>query len=198
VKATTAPGEYKQVSAAILGTDPSLPEVWVNAHDNHRNTGVANNLTGVGATIEVARVLRKLIAAGVRPRPARTIRFMWGAEHMASTYGIYAHPERRERFLAMLNVDMVGYHQERAKAVMNLYRTPYSRPHFLSDVAEELMRSMGRANTISLRNRREVSQLAKLGPFLFHLTSRHNIRRIKATFALESAERLLSRAGRSD
>ena len=51
VKATTGTGEYKQVTAVIPGTDPSAPEVWVKAHDNYRNTGGGNNLTGVGATI---------------------------------------------------------------------------------------------------------------------------------------------------
>lgn len=152
VKATTGPGEYKQVSAAIPGSDPAQPEVWINAHDNHRNTGGANNLTGVGATIEVARVLHTLIAGGVLPRPVRTIRFLWGAEHYASVYNFYKHPDRRERVFSMLNVDMVGFHQERAKAIFRLYRLPYSRPHFLSDVAEEFVRSVGHANTISISN----------------------------------------------
>jgi hypothetical protein len=44
----------------------------------------------------------------------------------------------------------------------------------------------------------EVSEFAKLRPFLFHLTSRENIRRIKGTWALESAERLLALVGRLD
>ena len=153
VKATTGTGEYKQVTAVIPGTDPSAPEVWVKAHDNYRNTGGGNNLTGVGATIEIARVLHKLIADGVIPRPRRTIRFLWSAEHYGSIYQFFKHPERLGRALALLNVDMVGYHQERAKAVFRLYTLPYSRPHFLSDVTETFMRSVGEANSISLRNR---------------------------------------------
>jgi hypothetical protein len=152
VKATTGTGEYKQVNAAIRGSDPSLPEVWIQAHDNYRNTGGGNNLTGVGVTVEIARVLRTLIAAGTLPPPRRTIHFTWGAEHYASVYSLYAHPERRAHVLSMLDVDMVGLHQERSKAVFRLARLPYSMPHFLSDVAEDFVHSVGHANSTSLGN----------------------------------------------
>ena len=151
VRAATSAGEYKQVTAVIPGSDRSLPEVWVNAHDNYRNTGGGNNLTGVGATVEIARVLNTLIARGTLPRPRRTIRFLWGAEHFSSLYNFFTHPDRIARVLAFLNVDMVGYHQERAKAVFHLYRLPHSLPHFLSDVAESFVETVGRANTVSVR-----------------------------------------------
>jgi aminopeptidase YwaD len=157
VKATTGPGEYKQVNALIRGSDPSLQEVWVNAHDNYRNTGGGNNLTGVGTTIEIARVLRTLVANGTLPQPRRNIRFLWGAEHYSSVYNFYKHPDKRGRVLSMLNVDMAGYHQKRASSVFRVYRLPYSMPHFLNDVAEEFLRSVGRANSISIRNSDVVS-----------------------------------------
>jgi aminopeptidase YwaD len=150
VKATMGPGEYKLVNAVIPGSDRSLPEVYVWAHDNYRNSGGANNLSGVGATLEMARVLNTLIAQGKLPQPRRSIRFCWGAEHYASTYNFFKDPAERHRVLAMLNVDMTGFHQERAKSVFRLYRTPYSRPHFVNDVAEDFMRSVGRANSTSL------------------------------------------------
>jgi hypothetical protein len=153
VKATTGSGEYKQVSATVRGSEPNLPEIWIKAHDNYRNTGGGNNLTGVGATMEMARVLATLVREGALARPRRTIRFLWSAEHYGSIYQFFKHPERLGQALLLLNVDMVGYHQERAKAVFRLYRTPYSRPHFLNDVAQEFMRSVGEANTISIRNR---------------------------------------------
>lgn len=151
VRAATGAGEYQQVSAVIPGSDRSLPEVWVNAHDNYRNTGGGNNLTGVGATVEIARVLNTLITRGALPRPRRTIRFLWGAEHYSSVYNFFTHPERVARVLSFLNVDMVGYHQERAKAVFHLYRLPHSLPHFLSDVTEEFVEAVGRANRVSVR-----------------------------------------------
>jgi rhodanese-related sulfurtransferase len=153
VRATTGPGEYKQVSAVIPGTDPSLREVWIKAHNNYRNTGGANNLTGVGATLEMARALQRLIAAGALERPRRTIRFFWSAEHYGATYQFHRHPEWRERVLGLLNVDMTGFHQAKTGAAMWLYRLPHSLPHFLSDVAEEFLRSVGEANAIRLASR---------------------------------------------
>ncbi|MFN0182036.1 MAG: M28 family peptidase [Gemmatimonadales bacterium] len=152
VRTAMGPGEYKVVNAVIPGTERDLPEVYIYAHDNYRNTGGANNLSGVGTTVEIARVLNTLIADGRLPRPRRTIRFLWGAEHYGSIYNLFSDPAERNRILAMLNVDMAGFHQERAKAIFRMYRLPYSHPHFLSDVAEDFMHSVGRANSTAIRN----------------------------------------------
>jgi hypothetical protein len=152
VKTAMGPGEYKVVNAVIPGTDRSLQEVYIYAHDNYRNTGGGNNLSGVGTTVEIERVLSTLIKQGKLPQPRRTIRFLWGAEHYGSIYNLFGDPEERKRILAMLNVDMAGFHQERAKAVFRMYRLPYSHPHYLSDVAEDFMHAVGRANAISIRN----------------------------------------------
>jgi aminopeptidase YwaD len=151
VRATTGPGEYKQVSALIPGTDPEAKQVWIKAHTNHRNTGGGNNLTGVGATIEIARVLHRLIEEGVLPRPRRSIRFLWSAEHFGSTYELFEHPERRSRVFTFFSVDMTGFDAEKVDGYFRMYRLPYSRPHFLSDVGQELVEDVGLANSISAR-----------------------------------------------
>jgi aminopeptidase YwaD len=151
VKATTGAGEYKQVSALIPGTDPSAKQVWIKAHTNHRNTGGGNNLTGVGATIEIARVLHRLIEEGALPRPRRSIRFLFSAEHFGSTYELHQHPERRARVFTFFSVDMTGFDAEKVDGYFRMYRLPYSRPHFLSDVGQEIVESVGRANSTSAR-----------------------------------------------
>jgi hypothetical protein len=110
--------------------------------------GAQDDGASVIACLQAVALMKKL---GLQPR--RTIRFLWSAEHYGSIYQFYKHPDRLGRALALLNVDMVGYHQERAKAVFRLYTLPYSRPHFLSDVTEMFMRSIGLANSISIRNR---------------------------------------------
>lgn len=151
VKATTGPGEYKQVEGVILGTDPALKEIWVKAHTNYRNTGGGNNLTGVGATLEISRVLNKLIANGTLARPRRTIRFLYSAEHFGSTYQFYQYPDRLARPLTFFSVDMTGFNQDKVDGLLRVYRTPHSKPHFLSDVAEDMTHAVGRANASSGR-----------------------------------------------
>ncbi len=152
VRADVGAGNYNVVRAEIPGTNPELPVVLVYAHDNSRNTGGANNLTGVGCNLEVARVLTTLIAQGKIQRPARTIRFMWGPEHYGITEHFRGHPDDMARIEAMVNVDMIGYSQSRAGAVFHLYRTPWSHPSFVNDVVQEFVERMGDENSISIRN----------------------------------------------
>jgi len=152
VQADTGPGEYPEVRAEIPGTDASLPVILVYAHDNSRNTGGANNLTGVGCTLEVARLLSNLVSTGALPRPRRTIRFMWGSEHYGITYHFHEHPEDLQRILAMINIDMIGYNQQSSQAVFHLYRSPHSNPSFLDDAVQAFVDSVGAENTIAIRN----------------------------------------------
>src|SRR5882762_3920979 len=152
VEVETGPGEYPEVRAEIPGTDPSLPAILVYAHDNSRNTGGANNLTGVGCTLEVARLLSNLVSTGTLPRPRRTIRFMWGSEHYGITYHFHEHPEDLQRILAMINIDMIGYDQQSSGAVFHLYRSPNSNPSFLDDAVQAFVDKVGVENTIAIRN----------------------------------------------
>ena len=152
VEADTGAGAYPEVSAEILGTEPGLPVVLVYAHSNSRNTGGANNLTGVGCTLEVARLLNSLITRGLLPRPRRTIRFMWGAEHYGITNHFHAHMADLDHVLAMINVDMIGFNQQTSRAMLHLTRSPDSNPSFLDDVVQAFLEQVGHENTISLRN----------------------------------------------
>jgi aminopeptidase YwaD len=152
VEADTGPGEYPEVRAEIPGTEPSLPVILVYAHDNSRNTGGANNLTGVGCTLEVARLLGNLVSTGTLPRPRRTIRFMWGSEHYGLTYHFHQSPDDLKRILAMVNIDMIGYDQQSSRAVFHLYRSPHSNPSFLDDVVQAFVDKVGAENTIAIRN----------------------------------------------
>jgi hypothetical protein len=152
VRADVGAGNYNVVRAEIPGSQPKLPAVLLYAHDNSRNTGGANNLTGVGCNLEVARILTTLIASGEIPRPLRTIRFMWGPEHYGITEHFRAQPHDAEQILAMVNVDMIGYSQSRAGAVFHLYRTPWSHPSFINDLVQEFVERIGNENTISIRN----------------------------------------------
>jgi hypothetical protein len=154
VEAETRAGRYSQVHAVLKGTEPELPELWIQAHTNYRNTGGGNNLTGLGATLDLARSLSKLVSEGRLPRPRRSIRFTWGPEHMAVIYYLHERPEALSRILAYLNLDMVGDHQFLSESVLRLYRTPNSLSSFLNDVVEEMFDLVGAGNSISIRQGR--------------------------------------------
>jgi hypothetical protein len=147
VDAETTAGYYPQVHAVIRGTEPGLSEVWIQAHPNHRNSGGGNNLTGVGATIDLARTLASLIREGVLDQPRRNIRFLWGAEHAAILAYFHQNPDAVPTVLAMLNLDMVGDDQDRSESYLRLYRTPHSLPSFVNDVVQEMFEIVGTGNS---------------------------------------------------
>jgi aminopeptidase YwaD len=151
VKASTGPGAYRQVSATLPGSDPAAKEIWIKAHDNFRNTGGGNNLTGVGAVIEMARLLNTLIANGTLPRPRRTIRFLFSAEHYGEMLMFRNHPDLPGRILGFFSVDMVGFNQAKVRGVPRLALMPFSKPHFVSEVCEHFFRAVGDANTNTSR-----------------------------------------------
>ena len=150
---TRRDGYYPQVHATIPGTEPDLPAVWIQAHNNYRSSAGGNNLTGVGVTVDLARTFASLMADGRLPRPRRNIHFVWGAEHKAIIYYFYQYPEAIPSVLAFLNLDMVGDHQELSNSILRLYRTPYSTPSFVNDVVQEMFETVSAGNTTSLRHR---------------------------------------------
>lgn len=108
----------RNVLGMIRGNDPRLKEevVVIGAHFDHLGTegsgtiyhGADDNASGVSALIETARLL-KAGESGLR----RTVIFaafdaeekgLWGSSHFVSTTG------EHEDIVAMLNMDMVGWH----------------------------------------------------------------------------------------
>jgi hypothetical protein len=168
VEAETRGGDYPQVHATIPGTEPELAEVWILAHTNHRNSGGGNNLTGVGATLDAARTLAKLIKEGKLAPPRRSIRFVWGAEHIATQYYFHQHPEAVDSVLALLNLDMVGDHQVLSESILRLYRTPDSLPSFINDVVQEMFEAVAAGNAYSLVTGRRLMDLSS--KFLLPIT----------------------------
>ena len=77
---------------------------------------------------------------------------MWGSEHYGITYHFHQHPDDLARILAMINIDMIGYNQQSARAVFHLYRSPHSNPSFLDDAVQAFVDKVGSENTIAIRN----------------------------------------------
>lgn len=137
VKATRRIGQYDFVTAVIKGADPQLSqqEIVFTCHLDHQRPGANDNASGSVTILEVARTLQRLIAEGRLPRPARTIRFIWGPEIEGSLAVLTQRPELARRIVADIHMDMVGGGPV-TKSLFHVSRSPKSLPSFVSDVGE--------------------------------------------------------------
>jgi hypothetical protein len=142
VKTTTYPGKMNVVSGLIPGSDPSAGEIILVAHafETIATPGANDNCSGVGATLEIARTLARLIRAGELPAPRRAIRFLWVPEISGSSAYMFKHPELQDRLVAALNFDMAGADTKATDTYLRLKMTPDSRPSYLNDLVASLLR----------------------------------------------------------
>lgn len=130
------------ISAAIPGTDPGAGELFIVAHAFERppTPGASDNNSGVAVTLEIGRTLAELIRRGELARPRRTIRFLWVPEISGSRAFMYANPELSDRIIAAMNYDMPGEDLEETDSYLRMKKTPDSRPSYLNDLLEDLLR----------------------------------------------------------
>jgi aminopeptidase YwaD len=136
VKAEVTPGKWTVVTAVIPGTDANAGEVVFSCHLDHQRPGANDNASGCVTILEAARVLNRLIASGKLPRPARTLRFIWGPEVEGTMAFLSAHPEIRRALRADVHMDMVGGDPYKNKSILHVTETPWSLPSFVTDVGE--------------------------------------------------------------
>ena len=130
------------ISAAIPGTDPGAGELMIVAHAFERppTPGASDNNTGVAVTLEISRTLAELIRRGELAQPRRTIRFLWVPEISGSRAFMYANPGLEDRIIAAMNYDMPGEDLEKTDSYLRMKKTPDSRPSYLNDLMEDLLR----------------------------------------------------------
>lgn len=118
-------GSCDTISAALMGTDPSLPEVMAYGH--LYEPGANDNASGCGVLLELAKALNHAISRGILPRPRRTIRFIMGYECTGSMGYLASHPERRALCCAV--ADMVGT-EDIDRTHLTLWHNPLSNWSF--------------------------------------------------------------------
>jgi aminopeptidase YwaD len=92
--------------AEFPGTRRPEDRVVLVAHV--QEPGANDNASGCGTLLAAALGLKRAIAEGAVPAPARTITMLWGDEIRASTAWIAADPLRAIRVFAMMSLDMTG------------------------------------------------------------------------------------------
>ena len=132
-------GVMHTVSAALEGTDPTAPEIFMYGH--LYEPGANDNAAGAAAILHLAQVLAKAVTDGMLPRPKRTIRFAMGYECGGSMGYMAAHCD--QPVLCSIVVDMIGT-EKGDNAIMGLRYDPLSNWSFadgalfgLSHIAQE-------------------------------------------------------------
>ena len=136
VKAEVTNGHWTVVTATIPGTDPHAGEVVYSCHLDHQRPGANDNASGCVTILESARVLNHLIGSGKLPRPARTLRFIWGPEVEGTMAFLSEHPDIRRSLRADIHMDMVGGDPYKNKSILHVTETPWSLPSFVTDVGQ--------------------------------------------------------------
>ncbi|RMD86494.1 MAG: DUF4910 domain-containing protein [Calditrichaeota bacterium] len=139
------------VVAHIRGSERPDEELVFSAHLDHPKESANDNASGSAAILDIARTLKELIDSGRLPRPKRSFRFLWVPEWYGTMAYIDAHPELKGpelggRFLANLNLDMVGEHLELIHSKLLITRTPDSIPSVLNEVVAEMAKMVDGMN----------------------------------------------------
>jgi hypothetical protein len=131
-------GTHDVVCGIVRGAELADEEIWVTAHS--AEPGALDNASGVALTLEVARLLESLIAAGAIPRPRRTIRLLNAYE----CYGFFGYLEKVERPhlpLAGLNVDSIGARPSVCQGRVEWHSTIPMSARFVDWVGETVLRA---------------------------------------------------------
>ena len=113
----TAVRELRTVVATIVGAERPEEVVYVVAHVS--GSGANDNAAGAAAVVELARTIKRSIAAGAIERPRRSIRFVFGNEAEA---GGTALDNASDTPVAGIVADMIGASYARTGAICLLER----------------------------------------------------------------------------
>ncbi|HEY7599735.1 MAG TPA: DUF4910 domain-containing protein, partial [Candidatus Limnocylindrales bacterium] len=148
VRSHFADGAIEAVTAQIASEIDE--QVLLVGHLCHPAPMANDNASGAAAVMEAARALNTLIASGRLPKPRRGIRFLWIPE-MTGTYAyLAAHEAELPRFVAGLNLDMVGEDQDQTGSSWLLVRTSDAMPSFAAPLLEAIREGFfGEAHSFS-------------------------------------------------
>jgi len=147
VEAEVGPGNWTVVSAVVPGSDANAGEVVFSCHLDHERPGANDNGSGCVTILEAGRIIARLVASNVIPRPRRTMRFIWGPEVEGTMAYLARHPEIRQRLVANIHMDMVGGDPFKNKSVFHVTATPWSLPSFVTDVGTVMMETIQQGAT---------------------------------------------------
>lgn len=145
VKSQQVPDYKEQMTVGLIkGAEFPDEELVFTAHlfEGFAMQGANDNMSGVTAVLETARVLRKLTAEGKVPPLKRSVRFLFVPEIFGTRAYLDKFPETAAKFFAVINHDMVGEGLVKNLSFFRLIQTPWSLPTYLNDVASSFIEGM--------------------------------------------------------
>ncbi len=109
------------VVAEVRGTSRAHERFVFSAHV--QEPGANDNASGVGAQLEMARVMAQLLAEGM-PRPARTLTMLWGLEIRSTDRFITQDSARARDIRWGMSLDMVGEDTEKTGGTFLIEKMP--------------------------------------------------------------------------
>ncbi len=109
------------VVAEVRGTSHAQERFVFSAHV--QEPGANDNASGVGAQLEMARVMARLLAEGM-PRPARTLTMLWGLEIRSTDRFITQDSVRARDIRWGMSLDMVGEDTEKTGGTFLIEKMP--------------------------------------------------------------------------
>jgi len=139
-EAKSYPKKLEVVTALIPGTDLAGQEFLFVAHlyEGIAKQGANDNYSGCVCELEAGRAIIQLQKEGKIPALRRSIRFIWVPEIEGTDAYLKRFKEEKERIIAGINMDMVGEGLTKCHTIFRVSRTPYSLPHFVNDLVQEM------------------------------------------------------------
>lgn len=134
------PKKLEVVTALIPGTDLVGQEFLFVAHlyEGLAKQGANDNISGAVCELEAGRAIIQLQKEGKIPALRRSIRFIWVPEIEGTDAYLKRFKEEKERIIAGINMDMVGEGLTKCHTIFRVSRSPYSLPHFVNDLVQEM------------------------------------------------------------
>ena len=134
------PKKLEVVTALIPGTDLAGQEFLFVAHlyEGLAKQGANDNISGCVCELEAGRTIIQLQKEGQIPALRRSIRFIWVPEIEGTDAYLKRFKDEKERMIAGINMDMVGEGLTKCHTVFRVSRSPYSLPHFVNDLVQEM------------------------------------------------------------
>jgi len=162
------------VEGFIRGTAIQDQDIVLTGHLQEEKFSANDDGSGCANVLEIARAMRKLINEGKIKRPLRNIRFWWVTEISSERQYFADNPDESKKMLVNINQDMVGANQgQDLLRVQNITRVPFSRFHFLNDIAEAVIDFVVKSNTADLPAGQAGTPQPYPKPILSRLGTRH-------------------------